>query len=164
MGAGGSPAVPTFVIGVFSPGMAAQTAQTNLDVLAKAGQNSTTATAVVIDTGQDVAAALQNALKSVQSKAIACDYQVAGERRRLQEGQRQLHQRLEQRHRDRSRSRSTGPTAPGAISVAAGITTRIPPPARRPRSPPARRPARRSRPDLNGHVNVILGCPTIDVN
>ena len=72
-GAGGTPAVLTFVIGVFSPGMAAQTAQTNLDMLATAGG---TAPAVIINTGQDVTAALQNALKQVQSKAIACEYQV----------------------------------------------------------------------------------------
>jgi hypothetical protein len=72
-GAGGTPAVLTFVIGVFSPGMAAQTAQTNLDMLATAGG---TAPAVIINTGQDVTAALQNALKTVQSKAIACEYQV----------------------------------------------------------------------------------------
>ena len=76
MGAGGAPPVPTFVIGVFAPGAAAQTAQTNLDMLAKAGQNSTTATAVIIDTGQNVATALQNALKAVQSKAIACEYKL----------------------------------------------------------------------------------------
>ena len=76
MGAGGFPAVPTFVIGVFAPGVAAQTAQTNLDMLAKAGQNSTTATAVVIDTGQNVATALQSALQSVQSKSIACDFKI----------------------------------------------------------------------------------------
>jgi hypothetical protein len=76
MGAGGSPAVPTFVIGVFAPGVAAQTAQTNLDMLAKAGQNSTTATAVIIDTGQNVSAALANAFKAVQTKAIACEYKL----------------------------------------------------------------------------------------
>jgi len=72
-GAGGTPPVLTFVIGVFAPGMAAQTAQTNLDMLATAGG---TAPAVIISTGQDVTAALQNALKTVQSKAIACEYQV----------------------------------------------------------------------------------------
>jgi hypothetical protein len=72
-GAGGTPSVPTFVIGVFSPGNAAAMAQTNLNILATAGK---TAPAVIIDTSQDVSAALRNALKQVQSKAIACEYKI----------------------------------------------------------------------------------------
>jgi hypothetical protein len=163
MGAGGSPAVPTFVIGVFSPGMAAQTAQTNLDMLAKAGQNSTTATAVVIDTGQDVATALQNALKSVQSKAIACDYQLPASG-------------VDFKKVNVSFTPGTGADVPvGHAPIdgtdgsgcdqrggwyydkdpASGAPTKI-----------TACPGTCSmfQTDLNGHVNVVLGCPTIDVD
>jgi hypothetical protein len=70
-GATGAPPVLTFVIGIFAPGMAATTAQTNFNILAKAGG---TDAAVIIDTGQNVTSLLQNALMKVQSKAIACEY------------------------------------------------------------------------------------------
>jgi hypothetical protein len=72
-GAQGAPPVLTFVIGVFAPGMAATTAQTNFNMLAKAGG---TDAAVIIDTGQNVTGLLQTALMKVQSKAIACEYKV----------------------------------------------------------------------------------------
>ena len=69
----GTPPVLTFVIGVFAPGVAATTAQTNLDMLATAGG---TKPAVIINTGQNVTMLLQNELKKVQSKAIACAYKI----------------------------------------------------------------------------------------
>ena len=75
MGAGGTPAVPTFVIGVFAPGGAAPTAQTKLDMLARPARTRDR-------DGRhhrhqpERRAALQNALKEVQSKAIACEYKL----------------------------------------------------------------------------------------
>jgi hypothetical protein len=164
MGAGGSPPVPTFVIGVFAPGQSAQTAQTNLDMLAKAGQKSTTATAVIIDTGSNVATALQTALKQVQSKAIACEYKIP----------------------------STG-VDPGKVNVSftsgSGAATTIghamldgtdgsgcdarggwyydsANPATTPPTKITACPASCSmfQTDLNGHVDVVLGCPTISVD
>ena len=160
-GAGGTPSVLTFVIGVFSPGMAAQTAQTNLDMLATAGG---TAPAVIINTGQDVTAALQNALKTVQSKAIACEYKIP----------------------------STG-VDPGKVNVSftsgSGAATTIghamldgtdgsgcdarggwyydsANPATTPPTKITACPASCSmfQTDLNGHVDVVLGCPTISVD
>lgn len=162
MGATGAPPVNTFVIGVFS-GAAAATAQTNLDMLAKAGQNSTTATAVVIDTGGNVATALQNALKSVQSKAIACDYQLptggvdfkkvnvsftTGANSETAIG-----------HAPIDGTDGSGCDARGGWyydkDPASGTPTKI-----------TACPASCStfQTDLNGHVNVVLGCPTIDVD
>jgi len=162
MGAGGTPPVPTFVIGVFAPGVAAQTAQTNLDMLAKAGQGSTTATAVIIDTGQNVATALQNALKAVQSKAIACEY-------KLPAGGVDF-QKVNVSFTSGSGSATTighatidgtdgaGCDARGGWyydkNPASGTPTKI-----------TACPASCSmfQTDLNGHVDVVLGCPTIDV-
>jgi len=162
MGAGGAPPVPTFVIGVFAPGVAAQTAQTNLDMLAKAGQNSTTATAVIIDTGQNVANALQNALKAVQSKAIACEY-------KLPTGG------VDFKQVNVSFTNASGSTTIGHATIdgtdgagcdarggwyydkdpATGTPTKI-----------TACPASCSmfQTDLNGTVDVVLGCPTIDVD
>jgi len=159
-GAGGSPSVPTFVIGVFSPGNAATMAQTNLNILATAGK---TAPAVIIDTSQDVSAALRNALKQVQSKAIACEYKIP----------------------------STG-VDPGKVNVSftsgAGTATTIghamldgsngagcdarggwyydKDPATGTPTKITACPVSCSmfQTDLNGHVDVILGCPTIDVD
>jgi hypothetical protein len=163
MGAGGTPPVPTFVIGVFAPGVAAQTAQTNLDMLAKAGQNSTTATAVIIDTGSNVATALQNALKAVQSKAIACEYKLptggvdfkkvnvsftSGSGQAATIG-----------HATIDGTDGTGCDARGGWyydkDPASGTPTKI-----------TACPASCSmfQTDLNGHVDVVLGCPTIDVD
>jgi Mg-chelatase subunit ChlD len=71
-GATGTPAVPTFVIGVFGPDEAA-TARPNLDALAGAGA---TGTAVVIDTSQDVTKALQAALNRIRTTAVACSFQI----------------------------------------------------------------------------------------
>jgi hypothetical protein len=163
MGAGGAPPVPTFVIGVFAPGAAAQTAQTNLDMLAKAGQGSTTATAVIIDTGQNVATALQNALKAVQSRAIACEY-------KLPAGGVDFKQvnvsfapgsgsPIPIGHAPIDGTTGAGCDARGGWyydkDPATGTPTKI-----------TACPASCSmfQTDLNGHVDVVLGCPTIDVD
>jgi Mg-chelatase subunit ChlD len=71
-GVAGTPAVPTFVIGVFGPDEAA-TAGPNLDALASGGG---TGTAVIIDTGQDVTKALQAALNRIRTTAVACTFQI----------------------------------------------------------------------------------------
>jgi len=71
-GAAGTPAVPTFVIGVFGPDEAA-TARPNLDALAVGGG---TGAAVVIDTSQDVTKALQAALNRIRTMAVACSFQI----------------------------------------------------------------------------------------
>jgi hypothetical protein len=71
-GAAASPAVPTFVIGVFGPDEAA-TAGPNLDALAMGGG---TGKAVVIDTSQDVTKALQTALDAIRTTAVACTYKI----------------------------------------------------------------------------------------
>jgi len=71
-GAAGTPAVPTFVIGVFGPDEAA-TARPNLDALASGGG---TGMAVVIDTSQDVTKALQAALNRIRTTAVACTFQI----------------------------------------------------------------------------------------
>ncbi|HMF44376.1 MAG TPA: hypothetical protein VKQ32_27070 [Polyangia bacterium] len=71
-GAAATPAIPTFVIGVFGPDEAA-TAQPNLDALAAGGG---TGAAVVIDTSQDVTKALQAALNRIRTMAVACSYQI----------------------------------------------------------------------------------------
>ena len=161
MGAGGAPPVPTFVIGVFAPGVAAQTAQTNLDMLAKAGQNSTTATAVIIDTGQNVAAALQNALAAVQSKAIACEY-------KLPAGGVDFKQ-VNVSFTSGSASTTIG-HAPIDGTTGAGCDARggwyyDKDPATGTPTKITACPATCSmfQTDLNGKVNVVLGCPTIDV-
>ena len=165
MGAGGSPAVPTFVIGVFAPGVAAQTAQTNLDMLAKAGQNSTTATAVIIDTGQNVSAALANAFKAVQTKAIACEYKIPSTG-------------VDPEKVNVSFTSGAGTATTIGHNAAldgtngAGCDTRggwyydsANPMATAPTKITAC-PASCSmfQTDLNGHVDVVLGCPTISVD
>ena len=158
MGTGGTPAVNTFVIGVFSPGAAAQMAQTNLDMLATAGG---TAPAVIIDTSQDVSAALRNALKQVQSKAIACDYQlptggVDFKKVNVQftSGSNQVTAILH-----------SPPDGAGGCDARGGWYYDKDPATGTPTKITAC-PASCSmfQTDLNGHVDVILGCPTIDVN
>jgi hypothetical protein len=71
-GAAGTPAIPTFVIGVFAPDEAA-TASANLNALAAAGG---TGTAVVINTNQNVTQALQTALDRIRTMAVACEYKI----------------------------------------------------------------------------------------
>jgi hypothetical protein len=75
-GATGTPAIPTFVIGVFGPcDLIDQNImpQANLDTWAVAGG---TTQAVLISTDQDVTQQLRDALSQVRTKAIACQYSV----------------------------------------------------------------------------------------
>ena len=71
-GARGTPAIPTFVIGVFGPSEAG-TATSNLNMLAQSGG---TGTAVVISTDQNVTQVLQTELDKIRNKAIACEYKI----------------------------------------------------------------------------------------
>ena len=141
-------------------GNAAATAQTNLNLLATAGKTSP---AVIIDTSQDVSAALRNALKQVQSKAIACEYKLpaggvdfgkvnvsftngAGQASTIG-------------HATIDGTTGAGCDARGGWyydkDPATGTPTKI-----------TACPASCSmfQTDLNGHVDVVLGCPTIDVD
>lgn len=70
--ASGSPAVPTFVIGVFTPAEKAQ-AQQNFNQIAQGGG---TAPAFVIDTNQNVTQAFLDALKAIQGQALTCEFQI----------------------------------------------------------------------------------------
>jgi hypothetical protein len=71
--AAGNPAIPTFVIGVYSSAEGASIG-TMLNQIATGGG---TAPAVLIDTSnQDVATVLQTKLADIRTKAIACDYQI----------------------------------------------------------------------------------------
>ena len=161
MGTGGTPPVNTFVIGVFSPGIAAQTAQTNLNMLATAGK---TAPAVIIDTSQDVSTALRNALKQVQSKAIACQYNIpstgvdptkvnvsftSGAGTATTIGHTMLDgtdgSGCDARggwYYDTANPTTTAPTKITACPASCSMFQT----------------------DLNGHVDVVLGCPTISVD
>jgi hypothetical protein len=163
MGATGAPPVPTFVIGVFAPGAAAQTAQTNLDMLAKAGQNSQAATAVIIDTGQNVATALQNALQAVQSKAIACEYQLPAGGVDFK--------KVNVSFTSGSGSETTIGHAPidgttGAACDARGgwYYDKDPMTATPTKITACPASCAMFQTDLAGRVNVVLGCPTIDVD
>jgi hypothetical protein len=68
----GTPAIPTFVIGVFGPDEAAA-ATMNLNQLAQGGG---TGSAVVINTNQNVTTALQAALNQIRTTAVACQYKI----------------------------------------------------------------------------------------
>jgi hypothetical protein len=70
--ASGSPAIKTFVIGVFSTAEKAN-AQTNLDKIALAGG---TPKAFIIDTTQNVQQAFLDALKAIRETKLACEYAV----------------------------------------------------------------------------------------
>ena len=159
-GHGRQPAGPTFVIGVSSPATR-RDRQTNLDMLATGGG---TATAVIIDTSQDVSQRAAEQLAEVQTKAIACEYKLPCQRRRLQEGQRQLHERVEQ-HRPSATRRSTAPTGAG-LRRARRLVLRQGSrrPARRPKITACPASCSMFQTDLNGHVDVVLGCPTVDVD
>jgi hypothetical protein len=133
-------------------------AQTNLDMLATAGG---TAPAVIIDTSQDVSAALRNALKQVQSKAIACDYQlptggVDFKKVNVQftSGSNQVTAILH-----------SPPDGAGGCDARGGWYYDKDPATGTPTKITAC-PVSCSmfQTDLNGHVDVILGCPTIDVD
>jgi hypothetical protein len=72
--ASGMPAIPTFVIGVFSPDPAEQQAATmNLGAIAQAGG---TKRAFIINTEGNVAQAFQAALNEIRTQAIACEYKI----------------------------------------------------------------------------------------
>ena len=66
----GTPAIATYVIGVFSPDEAVD-AQSNLDMLAAAGG---TGRAFVINTSQNVTQMFVSALNAVRSSGLACQY------------------------------------------------------------------------------------------
>ena len=66
----GTPAIATYVIGVFTPDEAAD-AQMNLDALAAAGG---TGRAFVINTNQNVSQSFVDALNAVRSAGLACQY------------------------------------------------------------------------------------------
>jgi hypothetical protein len=160
MGAGGSPPVLTFVIGMFSSGAAAQTAQTNLDQLATAGG---TAPAVIITTGQDISGPLQTALKSVQTKAIACDFQIPATGVDFK--------KVNVQFTSGSGSITAIGHAPPDGTAGSACDTRggwyydVDPASGTPTKITAC-PAscQMFQTDLNGHVDVLLGCPTIDVD
>ena len=70
----GTPAVPTFVIGVFNPMFEGSSIGGMLNAIATGGG---TAPAVIIDTGsQDVTQVLQTKLAEIRTKSIACDFQI----------------------------------------------------------------------------------------
>ena len=138
--AAGTPAVPTFVIGVAS-NVELSSIGSKLDQIATGG-----GTAPAIhrhQPGREPAAADASSRRfgPRQSRAsTSCRPRASTSRRSTSAS----HRARVPTPRSATR-RSTAPTAPAATSAAAGTTTRIPPPARRPRSPPARPPARRSR-------------------
>src|SRR5262249_5027486 len=68
----GTPAIPTFVIGVFRPHEMAG-ASANLNALAQAGG---TGSAVVINTSQNVTQALQTAFNQIRTTAVSCEYKI----------------------------------------------------------------------------------------
>lgn len=71
-GANSSPAVPTFVIGVFAPDEAAD-ATMNLDAIARAGG---TTRAFIVQTNQNVTATFQQALNQIRGAALPCEYRI----------------------------------------------------------------------------------------
>jgi hypothetical protein len=68
---GGTPAIPTYVIGVFGPDD--MDGRTNLSALASAGG---TKSALIVDPTQDVAAQFLDALDKIRMGSIACEYQL----------------------------------------------------------------------------------------
>jgi hypothetical protein len=77
MGFGATPAIPTFVIGIFGPCDLQegnkQMPKEKLNMWAAAGG---TKEAVLVDTSQDVTTKILEAFKMVQSKVIACEYTI----------------------------------------------------------------------------------------
>jgi hypothetical protein len=159
-GAGGAPPILTFVIGVFAPGMAAQTAQTNLDMLATAGG---TAPAVVINTGQDVTAALQNALKSVQSKAIACEYQVPSQGVDFKKVNVQFTNGAGTTVTPIGHAPIDGTDGSGCDARGGWYYDRDPMSGAPTKITACPATCTMLQTDLDGKVDVVLGCPTIDV-
>ena len=66
------PAISTFVIGVFSTDEAAL-ARTNLDAIAAAGGSGS---ALIVQTNQDVSQAFLQALDTIRTAALACEYAI----------------------------------------------------------------------------------------
>jgi hypothetical protein len=159
-GAGGNPAVLTFVIGVFSPGAAAQTAQTNLDMLATAGG---TAPAVIINTGQDVTAALQNALKTVQSKAIACEYQVPSQGVDFKKVNVQFTNGAGTSTTQIGHAPIDGTDGAGCDARGGWYYDKDPMTGAPTKITACPATCTMLQTDLDGKVDVVLGCPTIDV-
>jgi len=79
MGTAGTPAIQTFVIGIFGPcdlndkSVNSATPQANLDSWAAAGG---TTKSVIVDTSQNVTQNILDALKQVQSTVINCQYAI----------------------------------------------------------------------------------------
>ena len=71
-GVSGTPAIKTFVIGVFTDADKA-TATANLDALAAGGG---TTKALIVTTGGNVAADFQAALDAIRGSALPCDYSI----------------------------------------------------------------------------------------
>jgi len=157
--AAGMPAVPTFVIGVASQ-VELSSIGSKLDQIATGGG---TAPAIRIDTSQDVSALLRTKLAEIRTKAIACEYKLpatgvdfkkvnvsftSGAGADTAVG-----------HAPIDGTNGSGCDARGGWyydkDPASGTPTKI-----------TACPASCStfQTDLNGHVNVVLGCPTIDVN
>jgi hypothetical protein len=156
--AAGTPAVPTFVIGVASQ-QELSSIGTMLNQIATGGG---TAPAIQIATSQDVSAVLRTKLAEIRTKAIACDYKLpatgvdfkkvnvsftSGAGADTAVG-----------HAPIDGTDGSGCDARGGWyydkDPASGTPTKI-----------TACPTTCSmfQTDLNGHVNVVLGCPTIDV-
>jgi hypothetical protein len=154
----GTPAVPTFVIGVAS-NVELSSIGSKLDQIATGGG---TAPAIRIDTSQDVSALLRTKLAEIRTKAISCEYKLpaagvdfkkvnvsftSGAGSDTAVG-----------HAPIDGTDGSGCDARGGWyydkDPASGTPTKI-----------TACPTTCSmfQTDLNGHVNVVLGCPTIDV-
>jgi hypothetical protein len=154
-GAKGAPPVLTFVIGVFD-NTTAGTAQTNLNMLASAGGTSS---AVIVNTGQSVTQQLQDALKQVQSKAIACEYKVPATGVDFN--------KVNVTFTSGSNKTPVGhlpSNNPADCDARGGWYYDKNPPQETPTSIKAcPKSCELFQTDVNGQVNIALGCPTIDV-
>jgi hypothetical protein len=162
-GAGGSPPVPTFVIGVFSPGAAATTAQTNLDMLAKAGQANPDAKAVIITTGADITTPLTEALKQVQSRAIACDFQVPSQGVNFKEVNVTFTNGAGTTVTPIGHAPIDGTDGSGCDARGGWYYDKDPMTAAPTKITACPATCAMLQTDLDGKVDVVLGCPTIDV-
>ena len=152
-GAGGNPEVLTFVLGVFSNANR-DVAQSNLDMIAAAGG---TAAAVVIDTSQNVTQRIQEELKRVQSKAIACEYKIPTTGVDFMKVNVNF---VNGANSPTQIDPRAGEAACMGTRGAAGTTTARP---RRPEIVACPASCSMFQGDLNGHVDIVLGCPTIIV-
>jgi hypothetical protein len=154
-GAKGAPPVLTFVIGIFDSATAG-TAQPNLNMLASAGG---TTSAVIVNSGQSVTQQLQDALKQVQSKAIACEYKVPPTGVDFN--------KVNVTFMSGSNKTSVGHVPsnnPADCDARGGWYYDKTPPQETPTSIKAcPKSCELFQTDVNGQVNIALGCPTIDV-